>query len=171
MMASEGQYISKCPRKTNKLSKIEDCSPGNFFPGFLGRNIKDCPPSKLFLFIQALWNLRLQSITRYSSVVFVSVFGGLLFVVNSLFLLSFFFFLFVRDFTVIHACYYLFIFFILEVYSLSCQQILFVFKTYNMQKVCFITMNKRFCVLHTLTFQTCYSVCIRNRSCTHHRFA
>ena len=33
-----------------ECSKIETAHPVNYFPGILGKNIKDCPPSKLFLF-------------------------------------------------------------------------------------------------------------------------
>ena len=30
--------------------KLKAVHPANYFPGFLGRNIKNCPHSKLFLF-------------------------------------------------------------------------------------------------------------------------
>ena len=31
-------------------SKLRAARPVNYFPEFLGKNIKNCPPSKLFLF-------------------------------------------------------------------------------------------------------------------------
>ena len=41
-------------RKTHYLglvrSKLKAPNPVNYFPGFLGKHIKNCPPSKLFLF-------------------------------------------------------------------------------------------------------------------------
>ena len=54
----KGQHFSKFPRKTNYLSsgfsKLKDTHPVNHFPGFLGKIIENCPPSKLFLFISLL---------------------------------------------------------------------------------------------------------------------
>ena len=54
IMASKGWYISKFSGK-NTLFGIERSNskaalPVNYFCGFLGKNIKNCPPSKLFLF-------------------------------------------------------------------------------------------------------------------------
>ena len=47
-------HFSKFPRKTHYLglgrTKLKAAHPVNYFPGFLGKNIKSCPPSKLFLF-------------------------------------------------------------------------------------------------------------------------
>ena len=50
----KGQHFSQFPGKIHYLglwrSKLKTAHLVNYFPGFLGKNIKNCPPSKLFLF-------------------------------------------------------------------------------------------------------------------------
>ena len=50
----KGRHLSKFPGKTHYLglehSKLKAAHPGNYFSGYLGKNIKNCSPSKLFLF-------------------------------------------------------------------------------------------------------------------------
>ena len=43
-----GKKIKK--QKQNQNQKLQAVHPVNYFPYFLGKNIKNCPPSKLFLF-------------------------------------------------------------------------------------------------------------------------
>ena len=58
MIASEVkgqlQHLSKFPGKTHYLglgySKLKAAHPVNYFPRFLAKNVKNYPPSKLFLF-------------------------------------------------------------------------------------------------------------------------
>ena len=54
----EREYISKFVGKTHYLGettqKLKAAHPVNYFPWFLGKNIKTCPPSKLFLFTSLL---------------------------------------------------------------------------------------------------------------------
>ena len=61
MIALKGQHISKHLGGTKKgkkkkhylgygPQKLKATHPVEYFPGFFGRNIKNCPPSKLFLF-------------------------------------------------------------------------------------------------------------------------
>ena len=49
----KGQYFSKFPGKTHYLdlgcSKLKAANPVDYFPGFLGKNIENCPPSELFI--------------------------------------------------------------------------------------------------------------------------
>ena len=50
----KGRHFSKFPGKTRcsglGRSKLKAAHPVNYFPGFLGKNDKNRPPSKLFLF-------------------------------------------------------------------------------------------------------------------------
>ena len=57
MMALHGCHISKFPKKIqytmiyeSERSKLKAAHSINYFPRFLGKNIKNCPPSKVFLF-------------------------------------------------------------------------------------------------------------------------
>ena len=51
-------HLKVSREKTHYLGKSAQKSkaahPVNYFPGFLGKNIKNCPPSKLFLFTSLL---------------------------------------------------------------------------------------------------------------------
>ena len=53
-----GQHFSKFPRKTNYLSlecsKLSAAHPVNYFSWFLGKNVQNCPLSKLFIFTPLL---------------------------------------------------------------------------------------------------------------------
>ena len=50
----KGQHLFKFPGKTHYFGlgylKLKAAQPVNYFPRFLGKNIKDYPPSKLFSF-------------------------------------------------------------------------------------------------------------------------
>ena len=53
MIEFKGRYFSEFPGKTHYLglvrSKLKVEHPVNYFPGFLGKNIKNCLCTKLFL--------------------------------------------------------------------------------------------------------------------------
>ena len=52
------------PGKTHYLglgcSKLKAAHPMNYFPGFLGKNLKNCPSSKLFLFTSLPQSLKIN---------------------------------------------------------------------------------------------------------------
>ena len=55
-----GRYFSKFPGKTHYSlghSKMKAAHPVNYFPGILGKNVKNYPPSKLFLFTSLTCNM------------------------------------------------------------------------------------------------------------------
>ena len=58
--------ISKFIEKTYHLSlacsKLKAAHPVNYFPGFLGEDVKNCPPIKLFLFASLSGYLAFQII-------------------------------------------------------------------------------------------------------------
>ena len=70
MIALKGGHFSKFPGKTHYsalgCSKLKVAHPVNYFPRFVGKNIKNCPPSKLLSFTSLLYPRVLYMVYKYT---------------------------------------------------------------------------------------------------------
>ena len=81
------RHFSKFPGKTHYLglgrSKLKADHPVNYFPGFLGKNIENCKPTKLFFFTSLSEPVHLYSILSSNTMTCQSLFQNTLALINS----------------------------------------------------------------------------------------